>query len=71
MGAAALIGSGASVIGALPQGYVQNASAAPLYRASVMQKRLPVARGIMLTPEHRLRRHIIERLSVIFTLIWM
>lgn len=61
-GAGALIGLGASAIGALPQGYVQNELAVPLYRSSLMQKRLPVARGIALTPEDRLRRHIIERL---------
>ncbi len=60
--AQALIGLGASAIGALPQGYVQNMPAVPLYRASVMQGRLPVARGIALTAEDRLRRHIIERL---------
>ncbi len=40
-GAAALIGLGASAIGALPQGYVQNASAVPLYRASVMKSVCP------------------------------
>ena len=60
--AAALIGLGASAIGALPQGYIQNMPAVPLYRACVMQGRLPVARGVALTPEDRLRRDIIERL---------
>lgn len=60
--ATALIGLGASAIGALPQGYVQNAPAVPLYRAAVMQDRLPIARGVALTAEDRLRRHVIERL---------
>ena len=60
--AAALIGLGASAIGALPQGYVQNAPAVPLYCASVGKGRLPVARGIALSVDDRLRRQIIERL---------
>jgi len=60
--ASALIGLGASAIGAPPQGYVQNAPAVPVYRAALEEGRLPVARGIALSPEDRLRRHIIERL---------
>ena len=60
--AAALIGLGASAIGALPQGYVQNAPAVPLYRAAVAHGRLPIARGVALTAQDRLRRDIIERL---------
>jgi oxygen-independent coproporphyrinogen-3 oxidase len=57
-----LIGLGASAIGSLPQGYVQNTPAVPTYRAALAQGRLPVARGIALSPEDRLRRHVIERL---------
>ena len=60
--APALVGLGASAIGALPGGYIQNAPAVSLYRASVMQGRLPVSRGIALTADDRLRRNIIERL---------
>jgi len=60
--ATALIGLGASAIGALPQGYVQNASAVPTYRAALAQGHLPVARGIALSRDDRLRRHVIERL---------
>lgn len=60
--ASALIGLGASAIGSLPQGYVQNAAAVPTYRAALAQGRLPVARGIALSPQDRLRRHVIERL---------
>jgi oxygen-independent coproporphyrinogen-3 oxidase len=60
--AAALIGLGASAIGSLPQGYVQNVAAVPLYRAALAQGRLPVARGVGLSQEDRLRRHVIERL---------
>lgn len=60
--ASALIGLGASAIGSLPQGYVQNAAAVPTYRSALAQDRLPVARGIALSQEDRLRRHVIERL---------
>jgi len=60
--AAALIGLGVSAIGALPQGYIQNMPAVPLYRACVLENRLPVTRGVVLSAEDRLRRQIIERL---------
>jgi len=60
--ASALIGLGASAIGSLPQGYAQNTSPVPTYRAALAQGRLPVARGIALSAEDRLRRHVIERL---------
>lgn len=60
--APALIGLGASAIGSLEQGYVQNAPAVPLYRAALANGLLPVARGVALTPEDRIRRHVIERL---------
>lgn len=58
----ALIGLGASAVGVLPQGYVQNALAVPEYRAALAQGCLPTARGVALNQEDRLRRHIIERL---------
>ena len=60
--APALIGLGASAIGSLPQGYVQNLPSVPLYRASLLRGRLPVARGAALSAQDRLRRQIIERL---------
>ncbi len=60
--APALIGIGASSIGALPQGYVQNHPDVPAYRTALGDGRLPVARGIALAGEDRLRRHVIERL---------
>ena len=60
--AATLIGLGASAIGRLPQGYVQAATAIPEWQAAVTAGRLPVARGIALTPEDRFRGEIIERL---------
>lgn len=57
-----LIGFGASAIGTLPDGYVQNAPNAVAYRAAVVAGRLATARGYALTQEDRLRRDIIERL---------
>lgn len=60
--APALLGIGASAIGALPEGYVQNAAAIPLWRAAVDAGRLPVARGIRLSAEDRLRRAVIEEI---------
>jgi oxygen-independent coproporphyrinogen III oxidase len=57
-----LIGFGASAIGRLPRGYVQNAVPVPQWRAALNEGRLPTARGIALTAEDRLRAAIIERL---------
>ncbi|MFY7777783.1 MAG: oxygen-independent coproporphyrinogen III oxidase [Elstera sp.] len=61
-GAETLIGLGTSSISALPQGYLQNVLSVPDYRAAVMENRLPVARGIALTADDKLRRAVIERL---------
>lgn len=60
--AAVLIGFGASAIGSLPQGYVQNAAKVPDYAAALKSGVLPVARGVGLTAEDRLRRAVIEAL---------
>jgi oxygen-independent coproporphyrinogen-3 oxidase len=57
-----LIGLGASAIGALPQGYAQNAAALPDYRERVRAGRLPTARGIAIGPDDRLRRDVIGQL---------
>jgi oxygen-independent coproporphyrinogen-3 oxidase len=57
-----LIGFGASAIGRLRQGYVQNEVSLPRYAARVANGELPIARGYELTPEDRLRADIIERL---------
>ena len=59
--APALIGFGASSIGALPQGYVQNAPTAAAYAREIEAGRLATVRGVALTPEDRLRRDVIER----------
>jgi oxygen-independent coproporphyrinogen III oxidase len=60
--AGALLGFGASAIGRLPQGYVQNTARIGAYKGAVLQGRMPVVRGVALTPEDRLRAAVIERL---------
>lgn len=60
--APALIGLGASSISALPQGYVQNKPEVPEWRKSIEAGELPVARGIALSDDDKLRRAIIEKL---------
>ena len=60
--APALVGFGASAIGALPQGYAQNASPLHQYRAAIEAGRAAVVRGIALDDDDRLRRAVIERL---------
>ena len=60
--ATALIGFGASSIGALPEGYVQNSVPMHQHAQAVRQGRPAVVKGIALTDEDRLRRDTIERL---------
>ncbi|WP_270938708.1 oxygen-independent coproporphyrinogen III oxidase [Falsiroseomonas oryzae] len=55
-----LLGLGASAIGALPQGYAQNIPDERAWLAAVEGGRLPVARGLELTEDDRIRRAIIE-----------
>jgi oxygen-independent coproporphyrinogen-3 oxidase len=57
-----LLGLGASSIGSLPQGYVQNQPSVPAWRDVVRAGALPVARGIALTDADRLRRAVIEEI---------
>ncbi|GAA4742966.1 oxygen-independent coproporphyrinogen III oxidase [Sphingomonas daechungensis] len=57
-----LIGLGASSIGRMPQGFVQNEVRLPEYERLVRQCRLPVARGYRFAGEDQLRAAIIERL---------
>ncbi|SME88063.1 coproporphyrinogen III oxidase, anaerobic [Tistlia consotensis] len=64
--AAVLLGLGASSIGSLPQGYVQNTADLPSYRRAVLADRLPVARGVELSEDDRTRRALIERLMCDF-----
>ncbi|MFQ6017409.1 MAG: oxygen-independent coproporphyrinogen III oxidase [Kiloniellaceae bacterium] len=56
------LGFGASAIGLLPQGHVQNAVPLRAYRDAVAGGRLPVARGLALDDDDRLRAAVIERL---------
>ena len=58
----ALVGLGASAIGAPPRGYVQNAVAFKDYARAIRAGGLPIARGIALSADDRQRRAIIERL---------
>jgi oxygen-independent coproporphyrinogen-3 oxidase len=58
----ALLGFGASAIGACPAGYVQNASDLRTYAEALAAGRLPTARGFALTAEDRLRGELIGRL---------
>lgn len=60
--AEALIGLGASSIGKLPQGYLQNETAVAAWRRAVEEGRLPIARGHRMTADDRLRAAVIERL---------
>lgn len=57
-----LIGLGASAIGRMPQGFVQNAVATRDYLARIAEDRLATVRGYMLTEEDRFRADIIERI---------
>jgi oxygen-independent coproporphyrinogen III oxidase len=60
--AGTLLGLGASAIGQMPQGFVQNVAQELGWRAAVQAGRLPVARGVAVTDEDRFRGEIIERL---------
>jgi oxygen-independent coproporphyrinogen-3 oxidase len=60
--ATTLIGLGASAIGRLPQGFVQNAPDVGGYARAVAAGRLATARGVAVSSEDRLRGAIIERL---------
>lgn len=66
--ATALIGLGASAIGRLPQGYVQNTVATSLYQRQVEANGIAIARGIAVTDEDRLRSYVIERLLCDFSI---
>jgi oxygen-independent coproporphyrinogen-3 oxidase len=65
-GAETLLGFGASAIGRLHGGYVQNLTSVVAWRAELVLDRLPVARGIALSEDDRLRGAIIERLMCEF-----
>jgi oxygen-independent coproporphyrinogen-3 oxidase len=62
----ALLGFGASAIGSLPQGFVQNAPDAGGYARAIDASRLATVRGLALTADDRRRGRIIERLMCDF-----
>lgn len=57
-----LIGLGASAIGSLPGGYVQNQTDARRYAEQIATGHLPSAKGIVLSDDDRCRRSMIEAL---------
>ncbi|MHB2165414.1 oxygen-independent coproporphyrinogen III oxidase [Alsobacter sp. R-9] len=62
----ALLGLGASSIGRLPQGFVQNAPDVGNWRRAVEEGRLPIVRGIAFSPDDHVRAGVIERLMCDF-----
>ena len=64
----ALIGFGASSIGQLPQGYVQNITATGEYRKAVAGGHGAAAKGFALLPADKLRAHAIMTLLCKFAL---
>ena len=58
----ALIGFGPSAIGALPDGYVQNATPMHSYREAIESGRFAIQRGIVLSEDDQIRGAVIERL---------
>ncbi|MBN9332684.1 oxygen-independent coproporphyrinogen III oxidase [Devosia sp.] len=64
----ALIGLGASAIGQLPQGYVQNITATGDYKKAVAGGNGAIAKGFALTPTDKLRAHAIMTLLCKFAL---
>jgi oxygen-independent coproporphyrinogen-3 oxidase len=66
--APALIGLGASAIGSLPQGYVQNCVPTADYMRRVRDGGLATVRGIRLSDDDRMRGFAIEQLMCNFTI---
>ena len=62
-----LLGFGASAIGHLPQGYVQNGVGTRAYSESIASGRLATVKGYALTDDDRLRAEIIERIMCDFS----
>ena len=61
-----LLGFGASAIGRLPQGYVQNEVQIKAYSQSIAAGRPATVKGYALTADDRLRADIIERIMCDF-----
>lgn len=63
-----LLGLGASAVGRVPQGYVQNALPVDEYARRVAAGELPITRGVALGEDDRVRAHAIERFMCDFRL---
>ena len=61
-----LLGFGASAIGRLPQGYVQNEVGTRAYEQAIAADRLATVKGYALSGDDRLRAEIIERIMCDF-----
>ncbi len=61
-----LLGLGASSVGRLPQGHVQNVTATAEYQRRALAGELPIARGVALEPRDRVAAHVIEKLMCEF-----
>jgi len=61
-----VIGLGISAIGDIAGAYAQNAKKLSSYREALESRRLPVERGVALTDDDRLRRHVIHSLMCNF-----
>jgi len=61
-----LLGFGASAIGRLPQGYIQNQTSELDWRRAIGSGTLATAKGVAFTDDNRLRGEIIERLMCDF-----
>ncbi len=64
----ALIGFGASAIGAMPQGYIQNQVQVRAYMDAVRENGFATVRGYALSEDDKLRRAIIDQLMCTFAL---
>lgn len=61
-----LLGFGASAISALGPGYAQAITDVATWSRTVRAGELPIAKGVVLTRDDRLRRHVIEELMCAF-----
>jgi len=66
----ALIGFGASAIGCLPQGYVQNESSTAAYQLLIEAGKLATRRGHRLNLNDQLHRDLIEQILCRFEIDW-
>lgn len=63
-----LVAIGVSSIGSIGDSFSQNSSKIDDYRASIMEGKLPIVRGLVMTDEDRLRKQVITQLICHFRL---